>query len=159
MSRATARAAVTAWISPPNVAGLNTVYASWPKLGLEQMFASTTPGVTTGAVAIVGILSSSEERIAIGGATSGWKRVRHTVDLDVWFRSVGTDGVAAQQAFDTTLDALNARLRADRTLGDATVWQALEGGFTVRQDAPMLNAEVVVIHADVQFLLDEMTQA
>lgn len=158
MSRATARAAVAAWIAPPNVAGLNKVYASPPKVISSTDYAGAA-GVTAGCVAVIYILSRTDERIAIGGATSGWKRVRYVVDLDLWFRDTQPDAVVAQAAFDATVDALLARLRTDRTLGSPDVWQALEGGLTDRSSEPQLEGDVTVIRGDVQFLLDEMIQA
>lgn len=129
MSRATIRAAVTAWLAPPNVTGINTVYRGFPAEIPGTAYFSATPGAMAGCVAIVFIAGEAEVRKAFGGPTSGKKRVDYTVEIHLRYRSVkppglGSDvGLEATDDFDTIVENLKARIRADRTAGSSAVWQ------------------------------------
>lgn len=127
MSRATIRAAVTDWLSS-NSPGINTVYRGFPKVIPGQAFFSG-PGSMSGCVAIIHIAGETETRIAVGGPTSGQKRVDYTLEIQLRYRSVKSAslnsdaGLEATDEFDATVDALKDRIRADRTAGSDAVWQ------------------------------------
>lgn len=129
MSRASVRSAVTAFFAPPAVAGLNNVFRSEPRLVQgQQFFAGQPAGVGSGAIGIVFIEAEREQRRAIGGATSGKKRVDYEVGLIVKFRSNKTSGQTAMDDYDIIIDGIKTKLRSDRTLGSALIFSAGEGG-------------------------------
>lgn len=119
MSRATIRSAVASFFAPPAVAGLNAVYSSFPKRIPGSDFRAGQPsGTKSGAVGVVQIVSEREERIAIGGATSGKKWVHYTVELQVYCHSIETHAETAMGFFDSVIDEVKAHLRSDRWLND-----------------------------------------
>lgn len=122
MSRATVRSAVLAYFAPPRVNGLNKVFSSMPKRIEGHWFRyGQSAGTPSGAVGIVHIAGESEERIAIGGETDGWKWVHYDVQLDLYQHSVHPLSEDAMTDFDTLVDAVKDALRADRRLSDYPV--------------------------------------
>lgn len=120
MSRATIRNAVVQYFTPPAVTGLNALYTSFPKRIPGQDFRKGQPsGTWSGAVGVVVIVGETEERIAIGGATSGKKWVHYRVRLEVFHHSIHTHSEDAMADFDAVIDAIKAKLRADRYLASA----------------------------------------
>lgn len=119
MSRATVRSAVATFFAPTAVAGLNSIYTSFPKRVPGNAFREGQPaGTKSGAVGVVHILSEREDRIAIGGAHSGKKWVHYTVELQVYCHSIETHAEAAMDFFDSVIDGVKAHLRSDRWLND-----------------------------------------
>jgi hypothetical protein len=139
VSRATVRAAVAAWFAPPNVAGLNTLYSAMPKQAMPQAFrVNLAPGTPSGAVAVVDIERDDEVRIALGGITSGKKEITYTLALDLFMQSIRLHGEDAMSDFDTLIENVKARLRADRQIGTGgTIFRAgetlLQGEYGVPQ--------------------------
>jgi len=157
VTRATARDAVATWIAPPNVAGLNTVFTSWPKLIEGADFtADQPPGTASGTVAVVHIVHEDEQRIAFGGEHGGWKRVTYTITVQLFHRSLEPDAADAQDHLDAVVDALKERIRADRTLGSPDVWQAAEESFTGDYGVPDLSNDAIETWASISFALTEM---
>lgn len=160
MSRATVRAAIVAWFAPPNVPGLNAVFTSKRKNISGQEFFGGQVGVGSGAIAWVYFERKHEVRRAFGGmpgpSTGGKKRVTYTVGLVVNFRSNKERMEDAADDHDALMDAIEARLRLGRTLGDA-VFSAGEGGETGRedietlQDMPKLVGQETVIFSALRF--------
>lgn len=146
MSRATVRAAISSWLTGA-VSGINTVYSAFPAVMPGQAFFGSGPGVSSGAVAVVHIQSESETRVAFGGPTSGKKRVDYIVELHVFFRSITPAGLNSDQAvdaadaLDTIIDALKARIRADRTAGSPDVWQWGEGQLSGQYGEPAMTGD------------------
>ena len=160
VSRQTVRAAVYAWFAPPNVAGLNTLYTAKPKIITAQDFRRGQPaGTKTGTVGVVNVTRSTEQRIALGGAFSGWKQVSYVVEIQVYCHSTQQKAEDAQDDFDAMFDALVARLRADRTLG-STVWEAgedaLEGQFG---EPAVVSGSATERWAALRFVVIEQVQA
>ena len=137
MSRATVRAAIAAWLAPPAVAGINTVYSDLPALIPGEAFFAGSVGATSGCVAALHIAGENESRKALGGATSGKKRVDYRLEVRLFYRSIvvpaagGDAGLIAGAEFDAIVEALKARIRADRTAGSAAVWQWGETDLSV----------------------------
>lgn len=122
MSRATVRSAVATFFAPPAVSGLNYVFTSFPKrITGDQFRNGQSAGTKSGAVGVVHIISEREERIAIGGATSGKKWVHYTVEMQVYMHSVELLAEDAMADFDTVIDNVKAHLRSDRWLNDYPV--------------------------------------
>jgi hypothetical protein len=75
-------------------------------------------GTKSGAVGVVAIMREREQRIAMGGATSGKKWVHYTVEVQVYCHSIETHAETAMAFFDSVIDGVKARLRSDRWLND-----------------------------------------
>lgn len=122
MSRATVRSAVQTFFAPPAVSGLNEVYTSFPKrIPGGDFRKGQASGTKSGAVGVVHIISEREERIAIGGPTSGKKWVHYTVELQVYCHSIETHAETAMAFFDSVIDGIKDHLRSDRWLNDYPV--------------------------------------
>lgn len=133
MSRSSIRAGLTQFLAN-GTTGVNTWYSSSPKLIRESDYFANQVGAAYGAVGIVHIGTAVEMRKGMGGPTSGSKRLDYPVEIQVLFLysaaavAVGGDsGVDAQTAWDGVIDAVKARIRADRTAGGA-VWEWGETG-------------------------------
>lgn len=156
-TRAAARAAIAAWFAPPNVAGLNTIYRAEPRvIPTNAYFAGTVPGTRTGAVGVIHILSKHEQREAMGGAHGGIKRVDYECALELVVYSSQRTAEQAADDFDALTDAVESRLRADRTLGSADVWQAGEKDIDIEYFQPHLTAQWIKNFAAVKFDLTQM---
>jgi hypothetical protein len=117
MSRATIRNAVATYFAAPAVTGLNKVFTAHPKRIEASWYRYGQPaGTYSGGVAIVAILSETEERRGIGGATSGKKWVHYEVQLEVFMHSIQRHSETAMADFDTLMDNIKDKLRADRYL-------------------------------------------
>ncbi len=130
MSRTTIRAAITAFLAPPNVAGLQTVIAHPAKVTTEgQFFVNEAFGTGTGAIAFVYLDNSVERRIALGGMSSGRKWRQYTAHLLLFLRSTKPQAEDVGADNDSLVDALIARMESDRTFGaPGVIFQAGEGG-------------------------------
>lgn len=143
MSRKTVRAGIATWLRS-SVPGLNTVYAGLPRvIPATAFFPAASTGQISGAVCCVHLPTDGESRVAVGGATGGWKRIDYTVELQLFFRrtapaalnagngATGDAGIVATAEFDDLVDAIKDRIRADRTAAGA-VWQWGEARFSGR---------------------------
>jgi hypothetical protein len=163
MSRASVRDAVVNWFSPPNVAGLNLVTRSKTKLVQGQEFFAST-GAGSGAVAFIYFEGKREHRRSIGGPKSGWKRAVYKVGLVVLFRSNKPKMEDASDDHDALMDAIEARLRSDRTLGGA-VFSAGEGAelgqddIETVSDLPKLVGQETHIWGVLRFEVAEWIQS
>lgn len=120
MSRATIRNAVATYFASPACAGLNKVFTAHPKRVEAPWFRYGQPaGTISGSVGVVVILAEQEERIGINGATSGKKWVHYEVQMEVFMHSIHRHSEDAMTDFDTIIDNIKAKLRADRYLNSA----------------------------------------
>lgn len=136
MSRRTIRAAIAIYLTGA-VTGIPTVYRGLPALiPGDAWFPSAGAGNQVGCVLCVNIISDTEHRVAVGGATGGKKRVDYVVDLQLFFRSVkpapinSDAALEATDAFDDIIENLKAKIRADRTAASSAVWQWGEADLT-----------------------------
>lgn len=159
MSRASVRAAVTTFFQPSAVAGLNKVYSSMPKRipGTDFRYGQAA-GTKSGAVGLVQIVAENEERIAIGGATSGKKWVHYTVELQVYCHSIEMHAEDAMAFFDSVIDDVKATLRSDRWLNDyPVVFEAGERSLVGIYGEPKVLADgASEIWGAVQFEVSEV---
>lgn len=166
MSRATVRSTLAAWIAPPNVTGIYTVYASAPGPVPTTGWTGNppVPGVVNGCVAILRIDTDDETRTALGGPTSGIKCIKYQVEIHLYLRHTNGDAINAQAALDTAVENLKIRLRADRRLGTAggyapDIWEAAEKNTGYRQGDPGVSGNVVDIWAMVPLEITEYIQS
>jgi hypothetical protein len=145
----------------PQIAGLNQVLTSFPKRINFQV--NSVAGQLSRAACVIFIQSETESRLAIGGATSGWKRVDYSVVLQVYHHSLHRNSEDAMIDFDTLIDNIKTRLRSDHNFGDSTgvlVWQGAEPMINTSYGEPSTVAEgATETFAEIQFDVTEMIQA
>ena len=155
------RATLYTWLSTGNITGLNQVFTSFPKRINYQV--NSQAGQLSRAAVVIFIQSERENRLAIGGATNGWKRVDYSVILQVYQHSMERNAEAAMTAFDTLIDSIKTRLRADHNFGDATgtlVWQGAEPAINTTYGEPATSeGGATETFAEIQFDVTEMIQA
>lgn len=158
--QAAARAAIVNWFTAANIPGLAAIHRAKPKIINGQDF-NLASGSGSGCIVVVHLTGAKENRIAMGGATSGEKFAKYDLALQVLCRSLNPDAEAAQDYQDAVIDAIYARWRADRTFGttpssyngsNATVWQAGEGsaGITYEQAELVLDGQMSCIDAVIR---------
>lgn len=155
------RSTLYSFLSSPPIATLNQVFTSFPKRINYQV--NSTAGQLSRAAVVIFIASESETRLAIGGATSGWKRVDYSVILQVFQHSLQRNAEDAMTDFDTLIDNIKTRLRSDHRFGDTTgtlVWQGAEPAINTTYGEPATSAEgATETFAEIQFDVTEMIQA
>jgi hypothetical protein len=155
------RATIYSFLSSPQITNLNQIFTSFPKR--IDFNVNTTAGSNDRAAAIIFIASESESRIAIGGATSGIKRVDYTIILQIYQHSFARNAEDAMTSFDTLIDNIKTRLRSDHRFGDTNgtlVWQGAEPRITTRYGEPSTAEEgMTETYAEVEFEVTEMIYA
>jgi hypothetical protein len=159
MSRSEVRTAVGSWIAQANITNLNQIFTSHPKrINFE---ANATAGQMTRAAGMVFIAGETEERLAVGGASNGMKRIDYDVEFQIFTHSVRQYSQDAMDDFDAIVDAVKNQLRGGgHRLGqtDGTViWQAAEPMITVTYGEPKTNdGGATEIWAAVRFTVTQM---
>lgn len=160
-SRVTARNTLHAWLVAGGISGLNVVHKTFPKrINFQE---GATAGQMSRAQAVLFIASEEESRLAVGGATNGWKRVDYQFVVQVFHHSVHREAADAMGDFDALIDAIKARLRSDHNFGDPTgilVWQGAEPRITTLYGEPALTESgAVETFAEIRFDVTQMIQA
>lgn len=155
------RATLAAFISNPPIPTLNQVFTSFPKRINYQV--NSQPGQLTRSAVVVFIAAERENRLAIGGATNGWKRVDYTVILQVYTHSLQRNAEDVMTDFDTLIDNIKERLRSNHNFGDTTgtlVWQGAEPVINARYgEVSTSNEGASEVFAEIEFDVTEMIQA
>jgi len=155
------RATLATFLSTPQIATLNQVFTSFPKRINFQV--NSTAGQLSRCAVVVFIQSENETRLAIGGATNGWKRVDYSIVLQIFHHSLHRNAEDAMTDFDTLVDNIKTRLRSDHRFGDSTgtlVWQGAEPIINATYGEPATVAEgATETYAELQFDVTEMIQA
>lgn len=122
----------------PQVPGLGAVRRARPKAqdDADYYLGQAEAGSLCGAQMLVHVDSGVETRAAMAGAFAGLKLVNSNVVLHVFLRSHADYSEDGQDAFYDLLDALKARIRADRCMGTGGFEQ---GGFDVAENAAGLR--------------------
>ena len=161
MSRAQVRSQLTSWLQDGNIDGLGQVFSSFPKRINFQT--NSVPGQKSRAAAVVFIENETEYRLALGGATSGVKRLDYEVAVQVFHHSVWDDPQKAMDDFDNLIDGIKDRLRSDHRFGDATgvlVWQGAEPGIDVSYGVPKtVDGGAVETWAALRFQVSQVFNA
>jgi hypothetical protein len=121
MSRADVRAAVTAYLTTPAVAGVDLVYEGLPfdQAGVDWDTV-TAPGQTSRCFIVVWVETADDwnpAHIFVLDGAGGRRLVTYPVSLNVYFEDISGDPLAALHAQDAILDALAVRMRTDPSLG------------------------------------------
>jgi len=161
MSRAQVRSQLTTYLSSANVAGLNQVFSSFPnRIQFEK---NSIPGQKSRAVAVVFIESESESRIALGGATSGKKRIDYQIAVQIYHHSMWDDATKTMDDFDVVIDGVKDYLRSDHRFGDDTgqlIWQGAEPTISVSYGTPKkVNAAATETWAAIRFTVTQIISA
>jgi len=159
--RAAVRAQLSAFLINPPIANLNQVMPSFPKFINYEV--NSMPGQMTRAAGVIYIADEYETRLAIGGATNGWKRVDYTVIVQIFSLSFHRNSIDVMNDFDVIVDNIKERLRSDHNFGDPSgnlVWQGAEPVIQARYGEPSTEKEgVTEIFAEIQFPVTQMIQA
>jgi hypothetical protein len=124
--------------------------------------AGMAAGRAMGTVMVVHLGTSTERRVAIGGATGGWKHRQYVVTLLLYHLANTPSTEEALADLDELLERITARIHSDRTLGDV-VLQAGEStaGIKTFLGEPSISAppERIRTHASVTFDADVYLEA
>jgi len=162
MSRSQVRQAVATYVAEAGITNLNQVFTSHPKrINFEQ---NAPVGSATRAAGLVYIQGETEERIAIGGAYNGWKRVDYDVVFQLFVHSMHSYSQDAMDDFDAIVDGVKSRLRSGgHRLGlpdGSVIWQAAEPQIQVQYGEPKTNdGGATEIWAGIEFTVTQMIQA
>ena len=155
------RATLYTYLKNANISTLNQIFTSFPKRINYQV--NSTVGQLSRSAVVIFIQSEREKRIAIGGATNGWKQVDFTVVLQIFHHSMQRDAEDAMADFDTLVDNIKATLRADHRFGDTTgnlVWQGAEPAIDTLYGEPVTSDNgATETFAEIRFDVTEMIQA
>jgi hypothetical protein len=161
VGRAQVRQTLYNFIYPPQVDGINQVFTSMPKRIDFQV--NALPSQQSRVAAIIFIESETESRIAVGGATNGWKRIDYTVVIQLFQHSLSRTAEEAMEDFDYVIDALKVKLRSDHRFGDSNgylVWQGAEPVIDVSYGEPLSQKGTSIeTWASVRFTVTQMIQA
>jgi hypothetical protein len=161
VGRAQVRQTLYNFIYPPQVDGINQVFTSMPKRIDFQV--NALPSQQSRVAAIIFIESETETRIAVGGATNGWKRIDYTVVIQLFQHSLSRTAEEAMDDFDYVIDALKVKLRSDHRFGDPNgylVWQGAEPLIDVSYGEPLSQKGTSIeTWASMRFTVTQMIQA
>ena len=159
--RANLRSTLYSYLVGAAIPTLNQVFTSFPKRINYQV--NATAGQMSRAAAVIFIQSERETRLAIGGATNGWKRVDYTVVLQVFHHSLQNNAEDAMADFDTLVDNIKGTLRASHNFGDSSqvnVWQGAEPAIDCLYGEPVTSDNgATETFAEIRFDVTQMIQA
>jgi hypothetical protein len=159
--RKAVRSTLAAFIAPPRVDGINQVFTSFPKRIDFQV--NSLPSQLNRCAAVIHIESERENRLAIGGAHSGIKKVDYAVAIQLFHHSMERNSEDAMNDLDNVIENLKTVLRSDHQFGDPSgtlVWQGAEPNISVDNGEPLSeNGTSTEIWAVVRFDVTQMIQA
>jgi hypothetical protein len=161
VGRVQLRSTLYNYLTGANIATLNQIFTSFPKRINFQVNASA--GQLSRSALVIFIQSERETRLAIGGATNGWKRVDFQVVLQVFHHSVQNNAEDAMADFDTLIDNIKNTLRASHNFGDSSqvnVWQGAEPVIDCLYGEPITSDNgATETWAEIRFDVTQMIQA
>lgn len=150
----------------PQVSGLGVVRRAFAKRDDHVDYTLGAPGVANGCQMVIQLGSGSERRVAVAGASSGLKQVRHLADLHCFIRSTAAYAEDAQDYAYGLLDGIRNRVHGDRTCGtggfEVGGIQAGEGDepeFDWEMSVAESHAELTKMYLKVTFDIVEYVQA
>jgi hypothetical protein len=161
VGRKEARSTIATFIAPPKVDGINQVFTSFPKRINFQV--NALPSDKNRCAAVIFIESEREERIAVGGAHNGWKRVDYSIAIQLFHHSIENNAEDAMDNFDYVIDNLKNLLRSDHRFGDNSgtlVWQGAEPRIDTSYGEPTSSdGTATETWATIRFDITQMIQA
>ena len=161
VGRTQLRSTLYSYITGASIANLGQVFTSFPKRINFQV--NATAGQMSRAALVIFIQSERETRLAIGGATNGWKRVDFQVILQVFHHSLQNNAEDAMTDFDTLIDNIKNTLRASHNFGDTSqvnVWQGAEPVIDASYGEPVTSDNgATETWAELRFDVTQMIQA
>lgn len=161
VGRSQLRSTLYSYLVGASIPTLNQIFTSFPKRINFQV--NTRPGQLSRSALVIFIQSERETRLAIGGATNGWKRVDFQVVLQVFHHSMQNNAEDAMTDFDTLLDNIKNTLRASHNFGDTTqvnVWQGAEPVIDCLYGEPITSDNgATETWAEIRFDVTQMIQA
>lgn len=136
------------------VPGLAKVHRAKPRNWVDTDFAlDASTGIMSSSVAYPYFEGATESRIA-----TGEKRIDYVVALIFQFRSWHTDADDAIDDFDDLVDAIKARVRADKRFGTGgtPIWQA--GEHTLEHASEATQYEVAPQQKLLAFVRFDVTE-
>ncbi|MEU1731393.1 hypothetical protein [Streptosporangium sp. NPDC020145] len=147
-------------LQPYGLATLRSFFAK--RVPDTDYTAGLEPGRAMGAIGVVHLGDSVERRVALGGATGGWKHRVYVVTLHLYHLATTPAAEDAQADLDALLEAVADLIHTDRTLG-GTVLQAGESTSGIRfflgQPEYTPPPEYIRTYASVTFDADTYIQA
>lgn len=160
-NRTNLRSTLYSYLTGASIPTLNQIFTSFPKRINFQL--NSTAGQMSRSAVVIFIQGERETRLAIGGATNGWKRVDYTVVLQVFHHSLQNLAENAMSDFDTLIDNIKNTLRADHRFGDTTgnyVWQGAEPAIDTFYGEPVTSDNgATETWAEIRFDVTQMIQA
>jgi hypothetical protein len=161
VGRTQLRSTLYSYLTGANIDTLNQIFTSFPKRINFQV--NATAGQLSRSAIVIFIQSERETRLAIGGATNGWKRVDFQVVLQVFHHSVQNNSEDAMTDFDTLIDNIKNTLRASHNFGDSSqvnVWQGAEPVIDCLYGEPSTSdSGATETMAEIRFDVTQMIQA
>ena len=161
VGRTQLRSTLYSYLTGANISTLNQIFTSFPKRINFQV--NATAGQLSRSAIVIFIQSERETRLAIGGATNGWKRVDFQVVLQVFHHSVQNNSEDAMTDFDTLIDNIKNPLRASHNFGDSSqvnVWQGAEPVIDCLYGEPSTSdSGATETMAEIRFDVTQMIQA
>jgi hypothetical protein len=161
MSRATVRAAIASFLTPPAVLHLDVFYPEVPAPFLNKPANLNFPATTTNrGWAALFFESDLERSITTNDADPCNKELEHTASLRLVYRSRAAPETA-QNEFDAFVDSLHTRLRSDRRMGaPSVIFEAGMGDYGIQgtySEPQMLpTSRLVTCEGIVRFHVVEM---
>ena len=159
--RAAVRSTLANFIKAPNVDGINQVFTSFPKRIDFQT--NALPSQLSRTAAVIFVESEKENRLAIGGATNGIKRVEYSIVIQLFHHSSERKPEDAMDDFDKVIENLKTKLRSDHQFGDPSgifVWEGAEPVISVSYGEPDSSSGTYTdTWASVRFDVTQMIQA
>jgi hypothetical protein len=161
VGRTQLRSTLATYLTTANISTLNQIFTSFPKRINYQVNAAA--GQISRSALVIFIASERETRLAIGGATNGWKRVDFQIVLQLFHHSLQNNAEDAMADFDTLIDNIKNTLRASHNFGDTTqvnVWQGAEPVIDCIYGEPVTSDNgATETFAEIRFDVTQMIQA
>ena len=161
VGRVQLRSTLYSYLTSAAIPTLNQIFTSFPKRINFQVNAGA--GQLSRSAVVIFIQSERETRLAIGGATGGWKRVDFQVILQVFHHSMQSNAEDAMADFDTLVDNIKNTLRASHNFGDTSqvnVWQGAEPIIDCLYGEPTTSdSGATETFAEIRFDVTQMIQA
>jgi len=162
MGRVAVRQVVAAYLENLNLLHVGTVFPARPLIVTEEDYDLTMAGFITtssngsSAVLVVNIPDSKRTVEALTGRAGLEDKDIHSVVLELFLANTAGDAMGAQADHDAIVDAINAGVRGDPTLGaPSVVFSAgeFDAGIQVTQREPFttLDGTTIVMPALIEF--------